>query len=93
MIVDAHAHVWGPTWLPEPFYDGLARVGASLLGMDREMLKVAMLPMLMDETGEKLIESMNLAGVDATVIHPLDYGLGEGLGEPGLSYVEQNETY
>ena len=41
-----------------------------------------------DPTGDRLVETMDRAGVDTSVVFPLDYGLFTG--EPGVPIEEQN---
>jgi hypothetical protein len=94
MIIDSHCH-WHATfdWLPDAWWDSIARVVShSLKAMGMEMTletaKQAVLPGLIDPKGETLLGSMDEAGVDKTVLLPLDFGLASG--EPKVSYEEQN---
>jgi len=94
MIVDAHCHMYAKGWVHRDFLLGLFRAGGALMGRadgaypDATDLISAMTPLLEDSTGEKLVATMDAAGVDKTCIFTLDYGLATG--DPDVSIEKQN---
>ncbi|MBI1986863.1 MAG: amidohydrolase [Nitrospinae bacterium] len=96
MIIDFHCHVWMEEWLPEPFWQGIVDIFAHMLArhgmkLPKEEVRRQFFPAFWDPTAERLIASMDEAGIDRAVILPLDYGLT--LGEPPVSIEEQNRIY
>ena len=96
MIIDFHYHVLAEDWYPEGWWlaiaatyvHGLRSVG---LQMNFEEVRENMIPPLWDPDGETLIAEMDEAGIDRTVILPMDFGLL--FGEPKLSIEEQNRAF
>ncbi|GAB4330595.1 MAG: hypothetical protein Kow0099_01310 [Candidatus Abyssubacteria bacterium] len=84
MLVDAHVHVYDDGWIPKAFLRGLAQVVAANLARpsgefpDVDGLLERATEQLRDPTGEALIADMDSAGIDVSVIFPVDYGLGAG---------------
>ncbi|MGQ9460396.1 MAG: amidohydrolase family protein [Candidatus Bathyarchaeaceae archaeon] len=97
MIVDFHYHVVDRKWYHENWWNGIAQGAvpiAKSLGIEmkpEEIKEEIMIPQYSDPTGEKLLSNMDEAGVDTTVILPLDLGIE--IGEPSVSYQEQNKIY
>ena len=97
MIIDTHCHVWTRSWLPEKWWVGLAEVVQGIFrdrGQDAPAVDVIIdniFSTYWDPDGDKLVASMDDAGIAKTAILPLDYGLP--LGEAGVSIEEQNEIY
>jgi hypothetical protein len=97
MIIDAHAHLWVEDWLPAPFLDGMAKRVCTVRKRTRneeltvETVKKTMFPTYWDKDGSVLIAEMEQAGIDQTVIVPLDLGIE--LGEAKLSIERINEIY
>lgn len=96
MIVDFHYHVVDREWYHENWWNGLAQSAVPVLRsvgieMNAEQIEEIMVPQISDPTGEKLISNMDQAGVDTTVILPLDFGIE--VGEPSVSYHEQNRIF
>jgi predicted TIM-barrel fold metal-dependent hydrolase len=97
MVIDAHAHLWCEDWLPDAYWHELAERMASIRMRQTgenitggEMRKI-ILSLVNDPDGERLIAEMSEAGIDKTVILPLDYGLA--LGEAKVSIEEINKRY
>lgn len=94
MIIDVHAHRGERGFIGEPWWQGIStmvRQGALRQGASEEDAEKAVneyLARFPDPTGEKLIQTMDEAGIDKTVILPLDWGLI--FGEPPISIEEQN---
>jgi predicted TIM-barrel fold metal-dependent hydrolase len=81
MIVDTHVHLYDDGWIPKPFLLGLGRVVAANMARatgefpDPEPIIGAAVEQLKDPTGEQLIADMDGAGVDTSVVFPVDYAL------------------
>lgn len=96
MIIDAHTHLVIKDWYPEAWWNALAGIYVhALKGMGIEMtaedVKQNIFPGFWDPEAEVLIREMDAAGIDKTVILPLDYGIP--LGEPKISIEDQNKAY
>lgn len=96
MVIDFHAHVFAKGWVPKRFFEGIADLAANSMqkrGMDACAADIAKM-MANDDgdpNGDALIKEMDAAGIDKTVILPIDYGLG--LGEPEISIEGLNHKY
>jgi predicted TIM-barrel fold metal-dependent hydrolase len=81
MIVDMHVHLYNEGWVPSSWMQAISRVLSAYMGKDtgefpdsHEVL-ATYAEQLRDPTGEALIADMDEAGVDVSVIFPLDYAL------------------
>ena len=94
MIIDSHCHMFGRGWIHQDWLLGLFGAGAALMGktdgahLDARDLMAQVMPLLEDTTGEKLVLSMDAAGIDKTCIFALDFELATG--NPGVSIERQN---
>lgn len=97
MIIDVHAHMGESGFVPQTYLEGAAgrlrerriREGKSVEEAERAANdKLAGFP---DPTGEKLIQTMDAAGIDKSVILPVDRGLI--FGESTVSIEEQNKQH
>jgi len=94
MIIDSHCHLVGEGWAMRGFFIGIAREATAMMGKatgeypDAEALVDNLVPVIADTTGEKLVASMDAAGVDKTCIFSTDFGLATG--EPEVSMEDQN---
>ncbi len=103
MRVDGHVHVFFEGSDPEEFFMGCARMGATLFAKeggaagDAQALRDSAMDALSDPDASKLVSWMDEAGIDRSVILPLDFGLGcdePATGELGRLTIEQkNERY
>ncbi len=96
LVVDAHTHIVDEGWMPKKWWDELAKVYVHALeemgvSMTAEQVKSQIFPNFYDPDGKKLIAEMDAAGIDVSVICPLDYGLA--LGDPPVSIEEQNQIF
>jgi hypothetical protein len=97
MIIDVHAHMGERGFISEAWWEGMdiwvrensLRTGASI--EEAEKAAIDYMAALPDPTGEKLIQTMDDAGIDKTVIMPLDWGLV--FGEPPVPIEEQNRQH
>jgi predicted TIM-barrel fold metal-dependent hydrolase len=96
MIIDSHVHLLDQGWVHDDYMLGMARVAIVPMGRatgeypDASAIVQNLLPVLADPTGEKLIATMDAAGVDMSCIFTVDYGLATG--EPPVSIEEQNRV-
>ncbi len=103
MIVDSHVHLFYENSDPRSWFIGSARTGiasmnkASGLSGDPEELYDQIAPELFDMTGDKLVASMDSAGIDRALILPIDLRLltdEPAAFDPDFPSIEQkNRTY
>jgi len=96
MIIDVHYHLLAEEWYPEEWWNTVVKMYAHGLKdygleMSPEEIRSSLVPPLWDPEGEVLIRDMDAAGVDKTVIVPIDYWLA--FGEPGASLDQQLKAY
>jgi predicted TIM-barrel fold metal-dependent hydrolase len=91
VIVDFHAHVLDEGWLPQAVWDGFLPLYQRLTGSQEPTPAGAesLFRELWDPDGSRLVAEMDRAGVDVSVILPMDQGFE--LGESPVSIHEQNE--
>jgi predicted TIM-barrel fold metal-dependent hydrolase len=100
-IIDVHCHLIWENSDPEPFIRGCAAVGARLFNKDEpempdyeELLQIQM-NALSDKSGGKLVEWMDEAGIDKTLLLPMDFWYWyESTGQKaGIEIEEKNRIY
>ncbi|MFH1091251.1 MAG: hypothetical protein V1742_06745, partial [Pseudomonadota bacterium] len=98
MIIDCHHHLNGGfDWRPDEFNQGFARAIMTnlkrLTGQDfnLDFVRDHIQPSFIDTNGDKVVERMDGAGVDKTIIFDVDYDFG--MGEPKVSFFERHEFY
>lgn len=94
MVIDFHNHHWSEETVPERFWDGLAKRVASVRS-EREGIRTTpeearkiLFQAFDDPSGEILLNEMDEAGIEKTVLLGLDLGLA--MGEPPVPIQEQN---
>ena len=92
MIIDSHAHLMGPNFLAEAYWDNWVKLFSTLSNRPSEIIRKR-LPEFWDETGELLIKDMNGAGIDQSWISVLDLGIVKTVGEARYSITEINKIY
>ncbi len=92
MIIDCHTHLFSPKFIGDGYWKAWVSVFSSMSGRQRDAVEKRM-PEFWDETGEKLLEDMDRAGVTQSWISVIDLGLASGVGEASLSYIEVNQAY
>jgi len=91
MRVDGHAHVVQEAWFGEPWWQGVARIGAAVLpGVEPEMVRHGILPAYFDQDGSSQLGAQEAAGVDVAVVLVVDWTSEEHLGQPPVGWREQN---
>ena len=82
MIIDFHVHLFAPGHLPDRWFDALARYLASRNplkpGTSIEQFAAKLEARVLDPDATFLLRDLDIAGIDAVVSHPLDYGLALG---------------
>jgi uncharacterized protein len=90
MIIDAHTHLLDRSWLPAPWWQWLHKFytdGQRAFSPASKRGETA-IESLWDPDGSKLIAAMDEAGVDKSIVLPLDFGIR--FGEPEISITEQH---
>jgi len=103
MIVDAHVHLYDDGWIPKPFLRGLGQVVSANMARptgefaDPDVLVASATEQLRDPTGDALIADMDEAGVDMSVVFPVDYALATDEPSSGtpecVPIAEQNRIF
>ncbi|MBI4772697.1 MAG: amidohydrolase family protein [Deltaproteobacteria bacterium] len=96
MVIDVHYHPLTEGWLSEGWWKTISAVYIQALkarGMDmsEEAVRGAVLATFWDPDGSKLVAEMDDAGIDKTVILPMD--LAYAYGEPPIPVEEQNKAF
>ncbi len=104
MIIDSHVHLVDQGWIQREFFIGMGRMAAAMAGKktgeppDPEVIVDNLLPVIVDPTGDKLIDLMDRSGIDKCCIFAVDYGLATGkvevpIEEQNLAIVKAAEKY
>lgn len=93
MIIDFHAHLFNRDWLPQKFWDDLVERAAAVRrrsgqAADPAAIAASLHDVFTDPQADVLAEEMKAAGIDYTLIMPLDLGLE--LGECPVTIEEKN---
>jgi hypothetical protein len=96
MIVDIHAHLYMKGWVPSKWFHGIARFithefAKQGINQSNEEVGDSLLDACSDPDAVGLLEEMDNAGIDMSLIFPLDFGLS--LGEPEVPIEEVNKKY
>ena len=92
MIVDFHTHLAHPDIVSQSFWDGWAEVAALVANRPIERVKRRM-PEFYDLSGDVIIQDMDKAGIDASVLLVNDWGTARYVGEAKLNIEEINRLY
>ena len=96
MVIDIHTHLFVDGWVPKEFFHGVARFITrenKKQGIYQTNKKVGdyLLEAGSDPDAEMLLAEMAEAGIDKSVIFPIDFGLT--LGEPRVPIDEVNRLF
>lgn len=96
MIIDAHCHIWDRDWQPQKFWDLLMHMMGKIYAREGREISESQLQQefahhYFDPNGDKLIQTLDEAGIDKAVVLVLDFGLA--LGEAQISIQQQNQDY
>ena len=89
MIIDSHVHLPTENFPLKGWWDSYIRDSAKLSGRTLERIKERTWDILLDAKGEKLIEDMDEAGIDRSVIIGIDMGLSPYIAEESHYIVEE----
>jgi len=93
-VIDVHTHVSKKGWTPNEIVMTAVEGLASRIGVAPEkiMRNLEMYPTLYRATPERLIEDMDEAGVDKSILIANDYGLAAEFSKPKISVEEYNKS-
>nr|MDO8100651.1 amidohydrolase family protein [Candidatus Njordarchaeota archaeon] len=75
VVIDVHVHVYQRKHYSENFIEGFIDQYAIGLGLKREdVMKGALMQDMLDGNPDKLVKEMNDAGIDKSVVFPVDWG-------------------
>jgi len=92
MIIDIHTHLADYDGVAKAFWDGWVEVSALRVNRPLENVK-RRLSEMWDISGDMIVKDMDAAGIDKSVLLPVDWGLAHYLGELKLSIEEINKIY
>jgi len=96
MIVDSHVHLLNQGWTHRNLLIGIGRLASAAMGKesgerpDPEAIATPMMSSFDDPTGERLVATMDRAGVDRSCVFAADFGLCTG--EPDVTIETQNRV-
>jgi len=79
MVVDVHTHMFSERLCPQYWIDVMATYGAQVSGKTPDHVLQRMKDTWFDESGDLLVEDMDRAGIDKSVVFCLDFGLYSGV--------------
>ena len=97
MIIDSHRHLVGSGWTRGGYVLSLAKMFGNLWNRVHRANKTTdefiqdVMQTFVDPEGDRIVEEMDRAGVDKTVIFAVDWGLATG--EPSVGIREQNRAH
>ena len=97
MIIDIHTHLFSESWLPEKFFRYMAGIlsgktaGKDNMGNSKNKPSSLTAKSTHDPEAEHLLSDMNSAGIDLSIIFPVDFGLA--MGEPETDISSINRQY
>jgi len=96
MVIDIHTHLFGKGWVPKQFFYGVARFithefAKQGIEESNETVGDTLMETSDDPEAEGLLAEMDEAGIDKSVIFPVDFGVA--LGDPEVPIEEVNKKY
>ena len=96
MVIDIHTHLFGKGWVPKQFFYGVARFMTHEFkkqGIEEsnEDIGDTLMETSDDPEAEGLLAEMDEAGIDKSIIFPVDFGVA--LGDPEVPIEEVNKRY
>lgn len=92
MIVDSHVHLLAQEWIGDGFWEGFVWLLSRMSGRDEDRIRKT-LPSMWDPQAGSLFQDMTGAGIDLSIIFPLDYGLVPNVGEAAVPIAGINKAY
>ncbi len=95
MIIDIHTHLFAAGWVPKEFYYGIARFitrefAKQGVHQTNEEVGDALVEATSDPDGVLLLEEMDEAGIDKSVVFPIDFGVPAGDPEVPIETVNRH---
>ncbi len=80
MVIDVHTHIFGKGWLPKEFFYGVARFityesAKHGIQQSNEEVGDALIDASDDPRAENLLQEMEGAGIDTSILLPVDFGV------------------
>ena len=96
MVIDIHTHLFSRGWVPRQFFYGVARFithefAKQGIEESNEAIGESLIESSSDPEAEMLLAEMDEAGIDKSVIFPVDFGLA--LGDPEVPIETVNEKF
>jgi predicted TIM-barrel fold metal-dependent hydrolase len=96
MIIDIHTHLFGKGWIPKQFFYGIARFithefAKQGVQESNEEVGEGIMEASHDPEAASLLAEMEEAGVDKSILLPLDYGIA--MGDPEVPIEEVNRKH
>jgi len=96
MIIDIHTHLIAHGWTPRKIFHGIARFithesAKQGVEISNEEVGDSLIESINDPEAKGLLEEMDEAGIDKSVICPLDFGLA--VGDPEVPIEEVNKKF
>ncbi len=91
MIIDFHTHLVHPDLDAQPFWDAWVATTSLITGRPAEKI-IPRLPQLYDITGDVIVQDMDKAGIDKSVLIANDWGMARHAGEPKMSIEQINRA-
>jgi hypothetical protein len=88
MIIDAHVHLFREDIPSKPWWDAFVKVSALLSGKSEERVRQRVAGWI-DPTGDLLVSDMDEAGIDKSVLLPIDYVTGAGVSAGDVTSLEE----
>ena len=92
MIIDAHAHLYGPRLTPGAWINAFVEYGCAISNRSQDFVRDRVEQTWFDETGDLLISDMDEAGIEKAVIMAIDFALYAGVDDE-VSLEQRYEIY
>lgn len=79
MIIDVHTHMYSNRLAPPFWIETMAQYGSSISTRTPQEVRERMERDWFDESGDLLVQDMDAAGIDKSVVFALDFGLYSGV--------------
>jgi len=96
MIIDIHTHLIARGWVPRKIFHGIARFithesAKQGIHQSNEEVGDSLIESINDPEAKLLLEEMDEAGIEKSIISPVDFGLAAG--DPEVSIEEVNKNF
>jgi predicted TIM-barrel fold metal-dependent hydrolase len=91
-VIDAHTHLYSDEMTPHYWVDAMADYGSSISGRSSQYMRERIVQEWFDPAGDLLVEDMDAAGIEKSVVFVLDFALHAGVGD-GVSLERRYELF